>query len=142
VTGPTDRAPSGTQEIAGIVSRRSPVSVAQTVERLTEAIQQAGARVFAVIDQRAQAVEVGLSLRDTTLVIFGNPQAGTLVMQAVPLAALDLPLKVLVWADDAGATWMSFLSAAWLAARYDIPAEQAKPFSAVDVLTNRVASSA
>ena len=74
--------------------------------------------------------------------IFGNPQAGTLVMQEVPLAALDLPLKVLVWADDAGATWMSFLSAAWLVGRYDIPAEQAKPFSAVDVFTRRVASSA
>jgi uncharacterized protein (DUF302 family) len=141
MTGSPSATPYGTPEVSGIVSRRSPLPFAQTVERLEEVMQEAGAKVFAAIDQKAQAVGAGLSLRDTTLVIFGNPQAGTRVMEAVPLAALDLPLKVLVWADDAGVTWMSFLSAAWLADRYDIPVEAAQPLSAVDVLTSRVASS-
>ena len=67
MTGPSAWVPYGTQDIAGIVNRRSPVPVAQTVERLIEAVHEAGAKVFAVIDQRAQAVEAGLSLRDTTL---------------------------------------------------------------------------
>ena len=62
-------------------------------------------------------------------------------MQASPDAALDLPLKILVWADDHGAVWMTFLSADWLAKRHDIPAGPAKPLGAVDALTSRVAAS-
>jgi uncharacterized protein (DUF302 family) len=141
MTAPTEPVPSGTQQINGIVSRRSPLPVTETVDRLTEAIQAAGAKVFDVIDQSGEAVRVGQSLRATTLVLFGSPQGGTPVMQAVPLAALDLPLKVLVWADDAGATWMTYVTSEWLASRYDIPAELTKPLSAVEALTSRVASS-
>ena len=133
--------PTGTSDVSGIVSRRSPVPVAETVERLTGAIDSAGAKVFAVIDQSSEAARVGQSLRDTTLVIFGSPQAGTPLMQAAPLCALDLPLKVLVWTDDGGATWMSFLTGGWLAQRYDLPAELAKPLAAVEALTSHIASS-
>jgi uncharacterized protein (DUF302 family) len=142
MTPDTSAVPAGTQQIDGIVSRRSPVPVADTVARLTDAIQYAGAKVFAVIDQSAEAARVGQSLRDTTMVIFGSPQGGTPVMAAAPLAALDLPLKILVWTDDDGETWMTYLTAAWLASRYDLPPELAKPLSAVDALTGRVASSA
>ena len=69
---------------------------------------------------------MGLTLRDTTVVIFGNPKGGTPVMEAVPTAALDLPLKILVW-DDAGQTKVSYLDPQALAARYDIPDELAGP---------------
>jgi uncharacterized protein (DUF302 family) len=138
---PTEGTPAGTQHVNGVTNRRSPLSVADTVEHLRQAIEAAGAKVFAVIDQSEEAARAGTSLRATTLVLFGNPASGTPVMQASPLAALDLPLKVLVWADDAGAVWMTFLSAEWLASRYDIPPETVKPLSAVENLTSRVAAS-
>jgi uncharacterized protein (DUF302 family) len=118
----------------------SPFSVADTVARITEAIEGSGAKVFAVVDQDGEAAKAGLSLRPTKLVIFGNPAGGTPVMQAVPLAALDLPLKILVWCDDAGTVWMTYVSADWLARRYGLDAELGKRLAAGDALTGKVAS--
>ncbi|HXA29957.1 MAG TPA: DUF302 domain-containing protein [Candidatus Angelobacter sp.] len=132
----------GTPPIEGIVHRPSPLSVAATVERLTEAIAGAGATLFAVIDHSGEAERAGLSLRDTKLLIFGNPRAGTPLMQAATTAALDLPLKVLVWAADDGQVWMTFLDPAWLAARHHLDGDLAKPLSAPDALTARIAGSA
>jgi len=79
-------------------------------------------------------------LRATKLLVFGNPVGGTPAMVASPLVALDLPLRVLVWMDDDGAVWMSYLEAAWLAARHGLAAELAAPLSAVDGLTTQVAN--
>ena len=67
----------------------------------------AGVRLFATIDHSGEAERVGLVLRETKLLVFGNPQAGTPLMQANPLIALDLPLKILVWEDDEHWTWMA-----------------------------------
>jgi uncharacterized protein (DUF302 family) len=131
--------PLGARPTDGVVHRRSALSVAGTVDRLGEAIHAAGARLFAVIDHSGEAERVGLSLRDTRLLVFGSPAAGTPVMVASPLAALDLPLKVLVWADDGGTVWMSYLDPVWLAARHGLGAELAAPLSAVDRLTGMVA---
>lgn len=103
----------------GIVTRRSPRTVKETVARLTELLGARGVRVFAVIDQAEQARQAGLDLRETVLVIFGNPAAGTPVMAAEPLAALDLPLKILVW-DDSGQAKVSYYAAATLAARHNL----------------------
>ncbi|HEY1626159.1 MAG TPA: DUF302 domain-containing protein [Streptosporangiaceae bacterium] len=128
------------ESVDGIVSKPSPLGVAETVTRLTEAIAAAGAKLFAVIDQSEQARAVGQSLRETTLVIFGNPVAGTPVMAAAPLAAMDLPLKVLVFADDDGAVWMSYLDRAWLAARYQLTQELAAPLAAPAVLVAKIAA--
>jgi uncharacterized protein (DUF302 family) len=133
--------PFGINVVDGVVHRRSPWSVDATVERLAEAIAQAGAKVFVVVDHSGEAQEAGLSLRDTKLVIFGSPIGGTPVMQAAPLAALDLPLKVLVWADDQGSVWMTYLSAQWLAGRHGLSADLARPLSAADALTGRVLAS-
>src|ERR1035437_8537768 len=83
-----------------IVTKLSPRSVADPVLRLTTMISAKGMKLFCVIDQGAEARQAGLQLRDTMLVIFGSPAGGTPVMVASPLAALDLPLKVLVWADE------------------------------------------
>ena len=82
-----------------VVTKLSPRPVPETVARLTGLLNARGVKLFTVIDQGAEANAAGLTLRDTVLVIFGNPAAGTPVMEASPLAALDLPLKVLVWAD-------------------------------------------
>jgi uncharacterized protein (DUF302 family) len=92
-------------------------------------------KIFAVIDQRAQAVQAGLQLRETTLVIFGSPAAGTPVMAAAPLIALDLPLKVLIWAD-AGQTKVTYYAPAALSARYDLSADLAVKLAGIDPLTD------
>lgn len=140
MTQPQGAVPVGVHQADRIVHRRSPASVAETVERLSEAIAAAGARVFAVIDHSGEAERAGLSMRQTRVVVFGSPAAGTPVMVASPLAALDLPLKVLVWEDDAGEVWMSWCSAAWLAERHGIPADLARPLGAPEALAGRVAA--
>lgn len=120
---------------AWVVTKLSPRSVAGTVSRLTDLISAKGMKVFAVIDQRAEAEAAGLDLRDTTLVIFGSPAGGTPVMQAAPLSALDLPLKVLVW-DDNGQAKVSYAAPAALAARYDLSDELAARLAGIDPLTD------
>ena len=91
--------------------------------------------MFAVIDQAAEARRAGLTLRETVLVVFGNPAAGTPVMDAVPLAALDLPLKVLIWAAD-GEVRVSYTAPDELMARYRLPAGLRDKLAAIDALTD------
>jgi uncharacterized protein (DUF302 family) len=129
-----------TEDDAGIVTKLSPLPVAGTVAKLTGIISAKGVKLFAVIDQSAEARQVGLSLRDTTLVIFGSPAAGTPVMAASPLAALDLPLKVLVWDDD-GQTKVTYYSPDALAARYHLGAGLAGNLAAINALTDALVAS-
>jgi uncharacterized protein (DUF302 family) len=121
--------------VAGVLTKSSSRSVPDTVARLLELLGAKGIKVFAVIDQQAEARAAGLELRETTLVIFGNPAAGTAVMVASPLAALDLPLKVLIWAEPGQATQVSYTTAAALTARYGLGSESAAVVAAVDGLT-------
>ena len=118
-----------------ITTKISPRSVTETVSRLTGILDAKGLKVFAVIDQAAEARQVGLQLRETTLVLFGNPAAGTPVMVTAPLSALDLPLKVLIW-DDAGQTKVTYYGPAALAARYDLNADLTAKLAAIDPLTD------
>jgi uncharacterized protein (DUF302 family) len=111
-----------------IVTRQSPWTVDETVLRLQEVIAAKCLKLFTVIDHSGEAQDHGLTLRNTKVVIFGSPVAGTPVMQTRPLAALDLPLKILVW-DDGGQTQLSYTPPADLAARYDLD----------DALTERLA---
>jgi uncharacterized protein (DUF302 family) len=92
-------------------------------------------KLFDTIDQSAEARGAGLELRDTTLVIFGSPAAGTPVMAAVPMSALDLPLKVLVW-DDSGQTKVSYYAPAALAIRHHLDADLAAKLAGIDPLTD------
>lgn len=110
-------------------------TVAATVSRLTSILSAKGMKVFAVIDQSEEARGAGLELRDTTLVIFGNPAAGTPVMHAAPLSALDLPLKVLIWADGTQ-TNVTYYSPAAIAARYGLSGELAAKLAGIDPLTD------
>jgi len=119
----------------GVVTKLSPRPVGDTVARLTGMLAAKGVKLFDTIDQRAAAREVGLDLRETILVIFGNPVAGTPVMMAAPLSALDLPLKVLIW-DDEGQTKVTYYTPAALAARHHLNADLAAKLSVVDPLTD------
>jgi uncharacterized protein (DUF302 family) len=123
-----------------VVTKLSPLSVADTTAKLTGIIAAKGVKLFDVIDQAAEARQAGLTLRDTVLVIFGNPAAGTPVMTASPLAALDLPLKVLIWSDN-GQTKISYYAPAALAARHHIGPELAGNLAAVNALTDALAAS-
>jgi uncharacterized protein (DUF302 family) len=118
-----------------ITTKVSQRSVTETVSRLTGLLAEKGLKVFDVIDQRAEALKVGMDLRETTLVLFGNPAAGTPVMVAAPLSALDLPLKVLIW-DDGGQTKVTYYGPAALAARYDLNADLRAKLAAIDPLTD------
>jgi uncharacterized protein (DUF302 family) len=120
---------------ADVVTKLSRQSVPDTVARLTAMISAKGMKLFAVIDQAAEARQVGLALRETTLVLFGSPKAGTPVMVASPLSALDLPLKVLIW-DDAGQTKVSYNAPAALAARHHLDADLAANLAGIDPLTD------
>ncbi len=124
----------------GVVSKLSPRTVADTVSHLTDLIAARGLTLFGVIDQRAAAREAGQDLRDTVLVLFGSPAAGTPVMGAVPLAALDLPLKVLIW-DDEGQTTVSYTAPATIAARYALSDDLAARLAAIGPLTDALVAS-
>jgi len=120
-----------------LVMKVSPRSVDDTVARFSEVLAAKGVKLFAVIDHSGEAAKVGLDLRDTKVVIFGAPQAGTPVMQAVPVAALDLPLKVLVY-DDEGQTKLIYTAPAALGARYGLSDDLTARLAAIDPLTDAV----
>jgi uncharacterized protein (DUF302 family) len=124
-----------TQTENGTVIKLSPRSVAATVERLTELVTSNGMKLFAVIDQRAEAEQAGLELRETVLVLFGSPVAGTPVMDAAPLAALDLPLRVLIW-DDGGQSKVTYTAPEALAARYGLSPELTAKLAGIGPLTD------
>ena len=122
--------------LVDVVTKHSPRPVAETVERFCALLDAKGLKVFAVVDQSLEAARVGLSLRKTTLVVFGSPAAGTPVMVAAPLAALDLPLKVVVWSDDESHTNVSYVAPAALAARYGLSSDLAANLAGIDALTD------
>ena len=124
----------------GVITKVSPWSVAETVSRVSALATARGMKVFAVIDHSGEAEAVGLELPDTKLVIFGSPKAGTPVMAAARLAALDLPLKVLVWLDGQ-VTKLSYTAPAAIAARYGLPDELASRLAGIDAFTDAVINS-
>jgi uncharacterized protein (DUF302 family) len=107
---------------SGIVSIPSPHPFADTVQRLLSALASHGIKIFATIDQKAEAATVGLTMPPTTLLIFGNPRAGTPIMLEQPLAALDLPLKALVTEFAPGEVIVSFNTAAYILQRHNLSA--------------------
>jgi uncharacterized protein (DUF302 family) len=121
--------------VAGTVTKASPGSVEETVVRLADLVAARGMQVFAVVDHSGEAARVGLELRNTKVVLFGSPAAGTPVMAAVPLSALDLPLKILVWDDD-GQTKVTYIAPETLAERFDLPPELAGRLAGIGPLTD------
>jgi uncharacterized protein (DUF302 family) len=122
--------------VEGIVSRPSPFSVEETLEHLQQAIHNRNLNFFAHIDHSGEAKRVGLKMQEAHVLIFGNPKAGTPLMIASPLLALDLPLKVLVWQSEDERVWVSFTSAAYLKARYSLPEELIGNIAGVDALVD------
>ncbi|HTR15434.1 MAG TPA: DUF302 domain-containing protein [Acetobacteraceae bacterium] len=101
----------------GLITLASEHGFTMTLERLQEALRTKGVTVFALFDHAAGAADAGLSLLPTTVVVFGNPAAGTPLMQESRIAGIDLPLKVLVW-EEGGRVWLTYNDPHWIAARH------------------------
>ena len=104
----------------GLTSIRSRFGPKETMDRLQAEIRAQGMTVFARIDHAAGAAEVGLTLRATELIIFGNARGGTPLIQAAQTTGIDLPLKALVWEDASGTTWLSYNEPIWIAQRHSV----------------------
>jgi uncharacterized protein (DUF302 family) len=126
---------------SGIVVKTSPVSVDETITRLSALVADKGMKQFALIDHSGAARNNGLELRDTKVLIFGSPVGGTPVMNAVPLVALDLPLKVLVYDDD-GETRVCYVPPEELARRYGLPDELSGRFDGINAITDALVAGA
>lgn len=104
----------------GIITKPSRRSVDDALERLRGLLDSKALTLFALVDHSGEAERVGQRLPNTKLVVFGSPSAGTPLMVASPLSALDLPLKILIWEDETGATFISYNSPAYLGSRHHL----------------------
>ena len=116
----------------GLVTIPSAYSVDDTISRFEAALQAIGVTLFAKVDHGAGAVEAGMTLRPTFLLIFGSARAGTLLMQANQRIGVDLPLKALVWQDADEKVWLTYNDPAWLAARHRLGAAGAEAVAALE----------
>jgi uncharacterized protein (DUF302 family) len=110
----------------GLITLPSRYAPNETMDRLSAAVTNHGMTVIARVDHAGAAAKAGMDLRPTELLIFGNPRAGTPLMQAAQTIGIDLPLRALVWQDEAHATWVAYVDPLWLAGRYGIPGETLK----------------
>lgn len=115
----------------GLISKKSPYDVNTTVKRLDEVLKEKKMTLFITIDHAENGRKVGLALRPTVLVIFGNPKAGTPVMQCQQTAAIDFPQKALIWEDEEGQVWLSYNDPRYVAARHHIT-DCGKPLARVE----------
>jgi uncharacterized protein (DUF302 family) len=122
----------------GIISKPSKYSVAQTIGRFEAVAKEKGAAVIARVDHSAGAEKVGMKMRPTQLLIFGNPKTGTPLMLSAPSMAIDLPLKVLAWEDEKGKVWLSYNSPEYLRKRHGFDKDLMKNLAAVEVIANKV----
>ena len=128
--------------IAGLVTIASPHTPKNTLDRLGGAIVDRGLIMIARVDHAGAAVKVGLDLRPTELLVFGNARAGTPLMQASQLIGIDLPLRALVWQDEAGQTWLSYVDPAALADRHGIRAATRKAVGQMSAVLQSIAAEA
>lgn len=125
--------------IDGFESKPSIHSVDQTVQRIQEILRSNGVTLFALVDHSGEAEKVGLIMRPTKLLIFGNPKSGTPLMIASPSIAIDLPLKLLVYEDENGKVWVSYNSAHYLQNRHRLPQELVKNIAIVETVASKAA---
>ena len=102
----------------GLIAMRSPYSVKETLDRFETAAQSRGLNIFLRLDHAEGAKKVGKDLRPTELLVFGNPQGGTPLMECAQSAGIDLPLKALAWQDAAGKVWLAYNDPKYLASRH------------------------
>jgi uncharacterized protein (DUF302 family) len=123
----------------GIVDIAGKHSVDATVEKLKNILAAKGVALFALVDHSGEAEKVGMTMRPTKLLIFGSPKAGTPLMVAAPSIAIDLPLKILVWEDEQGKTWISYNAPEYLRERHSLPPEFLQNIAVIETLAAKAA---
>jgi uncharacterized protein (DUF302 family) len=123
----------------GIIDIPAAHSVDQAVEKLRSILDVKGITLFALVDHSGEAAKAGMTMRPTKLLIFGSPKAGTPLMLARPSIAIDLPLKILVWEDGQGKTWISYNSPAYLRDRHNLPSDLLQNIAAIETLATKAA---
>ena len=126
----------------GLSTIRSSFGPEETMNRFEAEVRAKGMIAFAHIDHAARAAAVGLSLRPTELLIFGNARGGTPLMELAQTAGIDLPLKVLVWQDASGITWLSYNDPTWIAKRHGLHSEVGATVRVLTAALNQMARSA
>jgi len=126
----------------GLITIKSNYGPEETMARLEAAVTAKGMTVFAHIDHAAAAAKVGMKLRATDLLIFGSPKGGTPAMQSVQTIGIDLPLKALVWQDEAGTTRLSYNDPTWLAERHGAGSDAKMAVHAITVALDAIAAAA
>jgi uncharacterized protein (DUF302 family) len=126
----------------GLISLKSALPVKESVDRLVHLVEAKGLTVFCRVDHAAGAATVGMQLRPTTVVMFGNAKGGTPLMQAAQTIGIDLPLKVLAWEDASGQAWLSYNDPVWLTERHGIQAAGATSANAMRTLLSTMTQSA
>ena len=125
---------------SGLINVLSQHSVDETVNRIERILAAKGVKLFALIDHSGEAERIGMSMRETKLLIFGNPKAGTPLMLAAPSAAIDLPLKLLIWEDAEGRVWITYNGPAYLQTRHGFPPELLPNIGVVEALAAEAAA--
>jgi uncharacterized protein (DUF302 family) len=128
--------------VEGLISVASSHGPKDTMARLEAQVKDKGATIFARVDHAAGAQAAGLELAPTDLLIFGNAKGGTPLMQAVQTVGIDLPLKVLVWQDASGTTWLSYNDPAWIAQRHGLTAASEPVVKALGGMLHAVTTAA
>jgi len=128
--------------VEGLVAVRSAFGPEETMQRLEAEVKAKGLTVFAHVDHAAGAAAVDMKLRPTDLLIFGNAKGGTPLMQSVQTVGIDLPLKALVWQDEAGTTWLSYNDPAYLAHRHELGESANGPVNAMSGALKAIATTA
>jgi uncharacterized protein (DUF302 family) len=123
----------------GLIDKPSQHPVDQTVEKLKNILQSKGVALFALVDHSGEAEKIGMKMRPTKLLIFGNPKAGTPLMLAAPSVAIDLPLKILIWEDGAGKVWVTYNSPEFLRERHGLPPDLMQNVSVIEALAAKAA---
>jgi uncharacterized protein (DUF302 family) len=126
----------------GLITMASSLGAKETMDRLEAEVKAKGLTVFARIDHAAGAVEAGLPLRPTEVLIFGNAKGGTPLMQANQAIGIDLPLKALVFEDAAGKVWLSYNDPRWLAQRHGLGGAVGPAVNAMAAALDAVAAKA
>jgi uncharacterized protein (DUF302 family) len=127
----------------GLTTIPSDFSVAETIDRLASFVTAKGLTVFSRIDHARNALQEGLQLRPTELIIFGNPKAGTLLMQEKQTSGIDLPVKALAWEDESGKVWLTYNEPRWIAERHALTDKSAPTIKAIEegmILASRKAA--
>jgi uncharacterized protein (DUF302 family) len=123
----------------GIVNQPSKHSVDETLGKLQDSLEAKGIAVFVLVDHSGEAAKVGMKMRPTKLLIFGNPKGGTPLMLAAPSIAIDLPLKILIWQDEEEKVWVSYNSPEYLAERHGLSPNLAQNIGFIETLASSIA---